>query len=223
MRVAHLAFDLGLRRERGDGVDHHDVDRAGAHQHVGDLERLLAGVGLRDQHVVDVHAELFRVDGVERVLRVDERRGAPLLLRLRDHLQGERGLARGLGSEDLDDAPARQAADPERDVQTERPGRHDVHVAHGLGVAHAHDRALAELLLDLAESRAQRPFLVFVHRDSLCLHVPCDSGLGERSRRPPCPLRRRSGTLRRGLSHRGGEGFTAEATCAAPGTRCRQG
>ena len=61
VRVAHLAFDLGLGRERGDRVDDDDVDRARAHQHVGDLERLLAGVGLRDQQLVDVDAELLRV------------------------------------------------------------------------------------------------------------------------------------------------------------------
>src|SRR5690606_787477 len=49
--VAHLALDLGLGRERGHRVDHHHVDRVRAHQHVGDLQRLLAGVGLGDQQV----------------------------------------------------------------------------------------------------------------------------------------------------------------------------
>ena len=44
--VAHLTLDLGTRRQRGHRVDHQDVERAGADQHVGDLERLLPGVGL---------------------------------------------------------------------------------------------------------------------------------------------------------------------------------
>ena len=48
-------------------------------EHVGDLERLLAGVGLRDEQRVDVDAELLRVVGVERVLGVDERGDAALL------------------------------------------------------------------------------------------------------------------------------------------------
>ena len=61
--VAHLALDLGARRERRHRVDHDDVHRAGAHQHVGDLERLLAGVGLRDQQFVDVDTELAGVRG----------------------------------------------------------------------------------------------------------------------------------------------------------------
>src|ERR1700761_5030140 len=38
--VAHLAFKLGLGRQRRDRVDDDDVDRAGPHQRVGDLERL---------------------------------------------------------------------------------------------------------------------------------------------------------------------------------------
>src|SRR5436190_13732797 len=54
VRVPHLALDLGLRDERGDGVDHHDVDRVAAHERLGDLERLLAGVGLRHQELVEV-------------------------------------------------------------------------------------------------------------------------------------------------------------------------
>src|SRR3954468_24332679 len=44
--VAHLALDLGLRRERRDRVDRDDVERARADQQLGDLERLLAVVGL---------------------------------------------------------------------------------------------------------------------------------------------------------------------------------
>ena len=66
-----------------------------AHQGVGDLERLLAGVGLRDQQLVDVDAELSGVAGIERVLGVDEGADAARLLRLGDAVQGERGLARG--------------------------------------------------------------------------------------------------------------------------------
>ena len=54
--VAHLAFELGARHQRRDRIDHQHVDRAGAHQRVGDLERLLAGIGLRDQQVVDIDA-----------------------------------------------------------------------------------------------------------------------------------------------------------------------
>ena len=53
--VPHLAFDLGPRHQRGDRVDDQDVQRAGADQHVGDLQRLLTGVGLGYQQRVGVH------------------------------------------------------------------------------------------------------------------------------------------------------------------------
>ena len=107
------------------------VDGAGAHQRVGDLERLLAGVGLRDQQVLDLDAELLGVGRVERVLGVDEGADAAVLLGLGDDVQGERGLAGGFRPVDLDDAAARQAADAERDVEAERAGgdRLDVHRA----------------------------------------------------------------------------------------------
>ena len=166
VRVAHLAFDFGLRRERGDRVDDDDVDGARAHEHVGDLERLLAGVGLRDQQIVDVDADLAGVRRVERVLGVDERRGAAELLDLGDDLQRERGLTRRLRSVDFDDAAARQAADAERDVEPERARGDDFDVARGDRVAQAHDRALTELLLDLAKRCGKRFLAVFVHWSS---------------------------------------------------------
>ena len=44
--IAHLAFKLGAWRQRSDGVDCDQVNCPGAHKHVGDLECLLAIVGL---------------------------------------------------------------------------------------------------------------------------------------------------------------------------------
>ena len=78
---------------------------------LGDLERLLAGVGLRDQQLVGVDAELLGVDGIERVLGVDEGGDAAQALRLGDDVQREGGLAGRLRPVDLDDAAAREAAD----------------------------------------------------------------------------------------------------------------
>ena len=87
-----------------------------AHQHLGDLERLLAAVGLRDQQVVDVDAELAGVLGVERVLGVDEGGDAAALLGLGDDREREGRLAGGLRAEDLDHPAAREAADADGGV-----------------------------------------------------------------------------------------------------------
>ena len=108
--VAHLALQLGLGGQRGDRVDHDDVHRAGAHQHLGDLQRLLAAVGLRHQQVVGAHAQLAGVADVQGVLGVDEGADAARPLGLAHHVQGQGGLARGLRPVDLDDAAAGQAA-----------------------------------------------------------------------------------------------------------------
>ena len=148
--VAHLALDLGARHERRDGVDDDEVDRAGAHEHVGDLERLLTGVGLRHEERVDVDAELLGVLGVERVLRVDEGGDAAGALRVGDRVQGERGLTRRLRAVDLDDAAARQPADAERDIECDGSGGDDGD-GRALVAAEAHDGALAELAVDLGE------------------------------------------------------------------------
>ena len=91
--VAHFAVELGLGHQGRDGVHNEHVDGAGAHQGLGDFQCLLAVVGLRDQQVVHVHAELAGVDGIERVLGIHERGHATLLLRFGDHLQRDGCLA----------------------------------------------------------------------------------------------------------------------------------
>ena len=55
---------------------------------------------------------------------VDKGANAALLLRFRNHMQRERGLARRFGPINLDDPAARQAADAKGDVEPERTGWH---------------------------------------------------------------------------------------------------
>ena len=153
LRVAHLAFDFRLGHERRHRVDDDDVDAARADEDLDDLERLLAVVGLRHEQVVEIDAELLRVGRVERVLRVDERRHAAELLRFGDHLQRQRRLAGRFRAEDLDDAAARDAADAERVVDADGAGGDRVDRLNGALLAEPHDRALAELLLDLPDGQ----------------------------------------------------------------------
>ena len=112
MAVAHLAFDFGLGHQGRHRVDHDEVDRAGTHQDLDDLERLLAGVGLRDQQVLDVDAQLLGVVDVEGVLGVDVGGDAARLLDVGGEVEAERGLAGRLRAVDLGDAAAGNAADP---------------------------------------------------------------------------------------------------------------
>src|SRR5438093_1090434 len=162
LRIAHVALDLGARDQGSNRIDDQHVERARAHQRVGDLERLLAVVGLRDEEVLGLDAELARVAHVERVLRVDEGADAAALLALGDELERERGLARRLRSVDLDHAPARDAADAERDIEAERARRQAGDVLRQRLLAELHDGALAELLLDLADGEVDRPLAIHV-------------------------------------------------------------
>ena len=81
----------------------------GPHQDLADLERLLARVGLRDQEVLDVDAQLLRVLGVERMLGIDVRGHPAGPLRVRHDVQAERRLAARLRAVDLGDAAARES------------------------------------------------------------------------------------------------------------------
>ena len=133
--IAHLAFQFGLGGQRRHRVDHHNVDAAGTHQRVGDFQRLFAGVGLGDQHFVDVDAQLLGIDRIERMFGVDIGGDAALLLGLGHHVQRQGGLARGFRAVDFDHAAARQAADAERDVEAQRAGRNGIDLRHRLILA----------------------------------------------------------------------------------------
>ncbi len=154
--VAHFALYLSPRHKRGHRVDHQHVHRAAADKRVGYFERLFAIVGLGNKQVSSAHAQLAGVRHVERVLGVDEGRNPTGLLHLGYCVQGQGGLARRLGAVDLDDATTRQATHAQGDVQAQRTRRHRVDVARSVVVAQPHDRALAELLVDLVECQLER-------------------------------------------------------------------
>ena len=131
--VAHLAFKLGLGYQGGDGVDDDYVEAGGADHHVGDLEGLLAAVGLVEQQFVEVYPQLLGVGGVHRVLGVDEEGGAAGLLGVGDDGEAEGGLARAFRAEDFDDAAAGESFPAEGQVEAEGAGRDPLNVH--LGVA----------------------------------------------------------------------------------------
>ena len=157
--LAHLALQLAARQQGRDRVDDDDVQRARAHQLLGYLQRLLAGVRLGDEEVVYVHAQGAGVGGLQRVLDVYIRRLAAAFLGGGHDVQRQRRLAAALGAVDLDYAPARHAAYAEREVQGERARRDGLDI-HGYVVPQAHDGALAVVLLYLGDGRLQGLFLV---------------------------------------------------------------
>ena len=154
MGIAHLALDLRLGNECGNGVDDDDVQAPRADEHVGDLEGLLTGVRLGDEEVVGINPQSLGVDGVERVLGVDEGGIPPGLLGAGHGVERNGRLTRGLGPVDLDDAPAGQAPDPQGDVEGGRTGGDDGHGRTRV-ISQSHDGALTEGLVDLGERGGQ--------------------------------------------------------------------
>ena len=154
MAVAHFALDLGAGDHGGHRVHHDGVDGAGAHQRLTDLHGLLAGVRLADQQRVNVHAQRTGVHRVQRVLHVDEGHLAAHLLGLGQRLQRQRGLAGGFRPVHFHHAAPGQAADAQRQVETQTAGGNGVHL-HGHVGAQLHNGALAELLFDLGQSGFQ--------------------------------------------------------------------
>ena len=169
MAVPHLAFDLGPRHQRRHRVDDQDVQRAGADQHVGDLQRLLTSIGLGHQQRVGVHTELLGVLRVQRVLGVDERGDAAGGLGVGDRVQRDGGLTRGFRAIDLDDPAAREAADAQRHVQGDRAGGDDGDRLADL-VAEPHHRAFSVVLLNLCERQFEGFLAVRGLRHGVGLH-----------------------------------------------------
>ncbi|SKZ98083.1 Uncharacterised protein [Mycobacteroides abscessus subsp. abscessus] len=174
MAVAHFALDLGAGHQRGHRVDDQDVESAGTDQHVGDLQSLLTGVGLRDQQCIGIDTEPGRIVGIEGMLGVDECGDAARSLRVGHRVESDRRLTRRLRAVDLHDAATRQTADTERDVECDGPGRDHLDRLPAL-LTEAHHRTLAEVLVDLGQREVESLLAVL----GSCCHgiSPCSGWL----------------------------------------------
>ena len=117
--IAHFAFKFRLRNQRSDRVDHDQVNGVRRDDCGRDFERLLSGIGLRDEKIIDVYTQRGSVFRVRGVFRIDKRRVAAGFLRFGDDMQRECRLAGGLRPIDLNYASPRQTADSERVVYCE--------------------------------------------------------------------------------------------------------
>src|SRR5205807_2153601 len=114
--IANFAFELGSSHERRDRVYHDHVQRVRSNERFANPKRFFTGARLRNEQVVEINAELFRVLRIERMLDVDESSKPAALLRLCDDGKGERCFPRGFGPEYFDNTPTWEAAHPESAV-----------------------------------------------------------------------------------------------------------
>ena len=176
LAVTHIAFDLGLRHQRRHRIDDDDVKSPGTNEHVGDFQRLLPVVRLRNDERIGIDAQVARIHGIKGVLGVDERGHATVLLRVGDHMQRQRGLARRLRAIDLHNASTGQTADAQSSVEGQRTGGNHLDVLFR-PISQTHGRALAELLLHLGQRRIERILALLVDARRLGLLRLLDGGL----------------------------------------------
>ena len=165
--IADLALDLGTRSQSGDRVDDDGVDGARAHEHVDDLERLLARIGLGNEDLIDVHADTCGIRGIERVLGIDKCHDAAHSLGLCQNLERKRCLTGGLGTVNLDDTAARHAADAQSGIEGQGARGNGLDLELGTTVAVPHDGTLAEFLLDLGLGGGNHLIALFTRRASM--------------------------------------------------------
>ena len=118
MTVTHFAFDFGTRHQCRNRIDDQHVDRVRSHQRVDDLERLFAGIRLRDNQFINVDAELFGISWIECVLGIDKSRSAAVFLGFGNNVKRERCFARAFRSINFDHPAAWQTTNAQSNVQT---------------------------------------------------------------------------------------------------------
>jgi hypothetical protein len=97
------------------------------------------------------------------MLGVDIGGHAAELLGFGDDLQRQSRFARRFRSIDFHHPAARHAADAESDIESEGAGRDNLHVLDDAAFAKFHDRALAELLFNLAYGEVDSFLTISVH------------------------------------------------------------
>ena len=93
----------------------------GSKQRLHDLKSLFAIIGLRDDKVFNVHADVSSVSRVERVLGIDKGRRPAATLCFCDRVKGECGFAGRFRPEYLDDSSTRKSADPKGMIDSNGP------------------------------------------------------------------------------------------------------
>ena len=87
------------------------------HHGLGDLQSLLTVVRLGDVEVINIHADIFRIDGIQRMLCIDETGDTASLLNLGYHMKRYGCLTTGLRSVDLDHTSLWNTAQSQRNIK----------------------------------------------------------------------------------------------------------
>ncbi len=161
MGIPHLAVNLRFWHKSRHRVHNHDVNRPGANHGFRNLQRLLPVVRLGNVEIVNIHADILRIHGIQRVLRVDKAGDASALLHLCNHVQRHRRLTAGFRAVHLDHSPLRHPAQPQRQIKAQSAGGNRLYIQIDPRIAKLHHRALSIRLLNLYQ-RSVQCFQLFI-------------------------------------------------------------
>ena len=64
MAVSHVTVDLRLRYQCGNRVHYNNIDGAGTYHGLSNLQCLLTVIRLRNVQIINVYADILRIDGI---------------------------------------------------------------------------------------------------------------------------------------------------------------
>ena len=117
MGISHITVDLRLGHQGCHRVHDHNIHSAGADHCLCDLQGLFTVIWLGNIQVIDIHADVLRVNGIQGMLRIDKAGDPSSLLYLRHHMKGNGGLTAGLRAVDLDHTSLGNASQSQSDIQ----------------------------------------------------------------------------------------------------------
>ena len=161
MTVAHVALDLCLGYQRGDGVYYDDINSPRTYQRLADVQRLLAVVRLTDVEFVDVYTQLRGIHWIQCMLSVDKGCRASQLLCLSYAVERQRSLTGRFRTVDLYDPSARESTDTKSVINKQTTGGDDIKLLPRI-ITQLHNRSLSKVLLYLAERYFQRLHTCFL-------------------------------------------------------------
>ena len=149
MAVSHLSLDLCLGNQGCNRVHDYNIQSAGAHHSLSDLQSLFSVIRLRNIKIVDIHTDIFCINRIKRMLRINKSRNSAAFLNLCNHMQGNGCFTTGFRSIDLNNTSLGHAAYSKGNIKPQRAGRNRLYLHMSPRFSQFHNRALSILFLNM--------------------------------------------------------------------------
>src|SRR5690606_4349812 len=125
------SFQFTFGDQRGYRIHNQYINGSRPDEVIGNFQRLLSIVRLRNEQVIYIHTQLLGVIFVKSMFRIDEGGHAAFLLRFGDHMNGQGGFARRFRTIDLHYPSFGESSDTQCDIQANGTGGYCFHLNDG--------------------------------------------------------------------------------------------